>query len=262
MDNLFAEAYRCLLESDVQLKLNITRELADLVAGCDTVPQPLALPEPRPGRPNKPELVAPRNLPRRKLTDREGRAAMIHSFAHIEFNAINLALDLICRFQSMPLAFYQDWAHVASEEAHHFELLQGRLQQLGFAYGDFPAHDGLWQMAEETAHDILLRLAVVPRILEARGLDVTPDLINCFHEIKDNETVAVLNVIYRDEIGHVKTGSQWFQYICRQRKQDPEQTFRNIFQEFAPRGGNKLNQHARLQAGFSQAELDAMLTTI
>lgn len=261
MDNLFSLAYACLSEQTPDIKLEKTRVLAHRLESEEISIAQQVISKIHPGRPVRPELVAPQDLPRRKLTTLEGRAAMIHSFAHIEFNAINLAWDIICRFQSMPLSFYKDWSRVAREEAYHFELLQQRLQQLGYRYGDFPAHDGLWQMAEDTAHDILLRLAVVPRILEARGLDVTPDLINRFREIKDSETVAVLEVIYRDEIGHVKTGSTWFHYLCRQRKLDPEDTFRTIFREFAPRGGNRLNINARRLAGFSESELNSIMIT-
>ncbi|MEQ8428223.1 MAG: ferritin-like domain-containing protein [Gammaproteobacteria bacterium] len=258
MNNLFELAYDCLVESRLEIKLEKTVTAANCILGETVGTSAVILPVIVPGRPPQPELIAPQRLPARKLSSLEGRAAMIHSFAHIEFNAVNLAWDIICRFQSMPSQFYRDWAQVAAEEASHFNLLQQRLQALGFAYGDFPAHNGLWQMAEDTAHDILLRLAVVPRILEARGLDVTPDLINRFNEIGDMETVSVLETIYQDEIGHVKIGSHWFNHVCRERKVKPEQTFRDIFRDYAPRGTSRINREARSRAGFSLTELDAI----
>ncbi len=162
MNNLFELAYDCLVESRLEIKLEKTVTAANCILGETVGTSAVILPVIVPGRPPQPELIAPQRLPARKLSSLEGRAAMIHSFAHIEFNAVNLAWDIICRFQSMPSQFYRDWAQVAAEEASHFNLLQQRLQALGFAYGDFPAHNGLWQMAEDTAHDILLRLAVVP----------------------------------------------------------------------------------------------------
>lgn len=258
MDNIFKLAYDCLSEQQTETKLEKTVAAANSILEGDVTTKVIDLPTIVPGRPSRPELVAPQQLPRRKLTTLEGRAAMIHSFAHIEFNAINLAWDIICRFQSMSYDFYRDWARVAAEEASHFGLLQQRLRSIGYDYGDFPAHNGLWQMAEDTAHDILLRLAVVPRILEARGLDVTPDLINRFREIGDSETVTALEIIYQDEIGHVKIGSQWFYHVCRERKLEPEQTFRHIFKDFAPRGSARINRDARSRAGFSCTELDAI----
>lgn len=258
MNNLFELAYECLVEPRLAVKLEKTVAAANCILNGTAGTAAVTLPAIVPGRPPQPELIAPQQLPARKLSSLEGRAAMIHSFAHIEFNAVNLALDIICRFQSMPLEFYRDWAQVAAEEASHFSLLQQRLRALGFIYGDFPAHNGLWQMAEDTAHDILLRLAVVPRILEARGLDVTPDLINRFHEIGDMETVSVLETIYQDEIGHVKIGSDWFNHVCHERNVEPEQAFQDIFRDFAPRSTSRINRDARCRAGFSLTELDAI----
>ena len=258
MDNVFKLAYDCLTEAEPVAKIEKTVAAADCIFNKSTAVHEMTFPAITPGRPQRPDLIAPQKLPTRKLSNLEGRAAMIHSFAHIEFNAVNLAWDIICRFQTMPLQFYRDWTQVAAEEASHFSLLQQRLHELGFAYGDFPAHNGLWQMAEDTAHDILLRLAVVPRILEARGLDVTPDIINRFHEIDDLETVSVLETIYQDEIGHVKIGSHWFNHVCLERQVDPEQTFQNIFRDFAPRGRSRINRDARSRAGFTMIELNAI----
>ncbi len=255
-DSLFYLAYRCLTECCVQLKIDSSRQLADRVAQGSIKLDPYHYSACKPGRPDYPELISPKNLPKRKLSTPEGQAAMIHSFAHIEFNAINLVWDLICRFQEMPMEFYQDWAKVASEETQHFELLSGRLAELGYRYGDLPAHDGLWQMAEDTGHDLILRLGVVPRILEARGLDVTPDLIRRFKEINDYKTAKILDTIYKEEIGHVHTGTKWFRFACQMQDKNAEDEFRNILSSFMPRSPGKLNHAARKKAGFSQIELE------
>ncbi|MEJ2654165.1 MAG: ferritin-like domain-containing protein [Acidihalobacter sp.] len=150
-------------------------------------------------------------MPRRGLGTREGRAALVHAVAHIEFNAINLALDAVYRFRSLPRAYYDDWLRVADEEARHFMLLADRLTDFGMRYGDLPAHNGLWEMAVKTADDWLLRMALVPRVLEARGLDVTPGMIERLRQAGDMETVAALEVILREEVGHVAIGSRWFE---------------------------------------------------
>jgi len=213
-----------------------------------------------PGRPLLPQLVHPREVPRRRLRSPKGRAALIHAIAHIEFNAINLALDAVYRFRDLPRDYYEDWLQVAAEEARHFSLLRTRLRELGHEYGDFTAHDGLWDMARKTAHDPLLRMALVPRVLEARGLDVTPGMIARLEQAGDSETVAILQVILRDEVGHVAIGSRWFKYLCGQRGLEPEETFHNLLHahlSHAPRG--PFNDEARLRAGFSAREL-AMLS--
>lgn len=208
------------------------------------------------GRPSRPELVPPGKVPRRRLGTPQGRAAMLHAIAHIEFNAINLALDAVCRFQEMPLAFREDWLRVAEEEAHHFRLVRDRLRALDYDYGDFPAHEGLWQLARKTAGDPLLRMALVPRVMEARGLDVTPGIMEKFRAVGDHDSVAVLEVILRDEIGHVEAGSRWFRHLCAERGLDPEQTY---FDLLARHLGNRiacpLHRGARRAAGFSENEL-------
>jgi uncharacterized ferritin-like protein (DUF455 family) len=212
-----------------------------------------------PGRPALPELVSPRELVQRKLTSAKGRAALIHAIAHIEFNAINLALDAVYRFRGLPMEYYGEWLGVAAEEARHFELLAERLDALGFVYGDFPAHNGLWEMAVETAHDHLVRMALVPRVLEARGLDVTPGMLERLRAVGDLETVAVLEIILAEEIGHVAIGSRWFRYACEQRALPPEATFRALLARYM-RGRLKgpFNEPARLAAGFSADELAAL----
>lgn len=211
----------------------------------------------RPGRPRRPELVPPQQVPRRRADTVAGRAALIHALAHIEFNAIDLALDAAHRFAGMPRAYYADWLRVADEEAHHFELLAAHLGTLGHAYGDFPAHNGLWEMALRTAHDPLVRMALVPRVLEARGLDATPLIVDKLRAAKDLRMVDILAVIERDEIGHVAIGSRWFGWLCAQRGLDPGPTFRQLLVDYdAPPLKPPFNLEARRQAGFSDPELE------
>jgi uncharacterized ferritin-like protein (DUF455 family) len=212
-----------------------------------------------PGRPRRPELVDAARVPRRRLGSVAGRAALVHAIAHIEFNAINLALDAVYRFRGMPIEYYGDWLSVAADEARHFQLLQERLAELGFAYGDFPAHNGLWEMAEQTADSCLVRMALVPRVLEARGLDVTPGMIARLEVRGDRETVAVLELILAEEVRHVAIGSRWFRHLCEQRGLDPERCFAELVAEHFPRGlGGPFNLPARRAAGFSESELAAL----
>ena len=259
MDNLFSLAYQCLSESRLDEKLTLSELAAKKILSGTIEVNPIneGIKLIKAGRPDKPLLVDPRDVPRRNMQNDEGRATMIHSFAHIEFNAINLAWDLIYRFQNMPKDFYFDWTRVAAEVTKHFQLLQSQLRTLGYEYGDFPAHNGLWDIAEKTAHDLLLRLAVVPRILEARGLDVTPGLISRFRQIKDESTSSILELILEEEIGHVKTGTKWYRYQCEKLNLDPEDKFKQIAKEYLPSNKlKKINHEARLMAGFSQSELD------
>lgn len=182
----------------------------------------------RPGRPTQPPLVPPRDVPRRRITaSSSGRVALLHAIAHIELNAIDLAWDLIARFtdQKLPRAFYDDWTSVASDEARHFGLLQTRLAALGAAYGELPAHDGLWEAAEATAGDLLARLAIVPLVLEARGLDVTPGMIKKLEEAGDYESSEILKIICEEEIEHVAAGQRWFEFVCHSRGQKPTDTW-------------------------------------
>ncbi len=214
------------------------------------------LPIPAPGRPEKPLLVLPQQVPRRRISSAAGRAALLHAIAHIEFNAINLALDAAYRFRNMPRDFYGDWLQVASEEALHFSLLAGHLQNQGHAYGDFPAHNGLWEMAVKTAHDPLVRMALVPRVLEARGLDATPAIVDKFKSVQDERAVEILAVIERDEIGHVAIGSRWYLYLCHQRGLAPLPMFKALLQEYdAPPLKPPFNMEGRKAGGFSEEEL-------
>lgn len=213
-----------------------------------------------PGRPEQPELVAPRLLKRRSMVTPEGRAALIHALAHIEFNAINLALDAIWRFAGMPIAYYTDWLKVAGEEALHFTLLVDHLQSQGYAYGDFPAHNSLWEMADKTQHDILARIALVPRTMEARGLDATPPMRAKLAQAGDMAAAEILDIILSDEIGHVAIGNLWYAYLCEQRGLEPVATYARLAEEFAaPVMRGPFNLEARRAAGFSESELAGLL---
>jgi len=212
-----------------------------------------------PGRPERPQLVPPAQVPRRAMSTVEGRAALLHALAHIEFNAINLALDIIWRFPGMPDAFYRDWNKVAFEEAEHFSMLDGRLRELGFVYGDFPAHNGLWEMAEKTQQDLLARIALVPRTLEARGLDVSPAIRQRLMQAGDPESAALLDIILRDEVGHVAIGNAWYRWLCERDGLNLVDTYERLAQQYqAPRLRGPFNLDARRQAGFNEAELQAL----
>ncbi|PSJ79518.1 ferritin-like domain-containing protein [Neisseria iguanae] len=211
------------------------------------------------GRPQKPELVPASAVKPRKMTTPEGYGALLHAITHIEFNAVNLALDAAYRFRLMPSQFTRDWIRVAKEEVYHFNLMRGRLRHHGFDYGDFEAHNHLWDMAYKTAYDPLLRMALVPRVLEARGLDVTPGICDKIRQRGDADTCAVLDIIYRDEVGHVRFGNHWYQHLCRERDLEPMALFRQLivrYDMFIFRG--HVNIEARERAGFSTFEL-AML---
>jgi uncharacterized ferritin-like protein (DUF455 family) len=259
---LYQQVLTALMESDPDSKRSLTQALyydwqaGDLRRLPDESP---AITIEQPGRPQRPELVRPQDVPHRKLVSTEGRAALIHAITHIEFNAINLGLDAVYRFREMPDAFISDWLQVASEEAYHFGLLEDRLQALGFGYGDFPAHNGLWEMAVKTDFDPMVRMALVPRVLEARGLDVTPAMMKKLTDAGDQETVACLEIILRDEIGHVAIGSRWFKYLCDQRKLNSVTTFRTLVDKYmkgALRG--PFHIEARLQAGFTEEEIQGL----
>ncbi|MCP1661269.1 ferritin-like domain-containing protein [Neisseria perflava] len=252
---------RALLADNPDEKSTLTNTLfAELQTAselvCDTAP-PLDFRYA--GRPAKPLLVAPTQVTPRKMSTPEGYVAMLHAICHIEFNAINLALDAAYRFRTLPAQFVCDWVQVAKEEVHHFNLMRDRLREHGFDYGDFEAHAHLWDMAYKTAYDPLLRMALVPRVLEARGLDVTPGIRAKVAQRGDEETCAVLDIIYRDEVGHVRFGNHWYQYLCRERGLEPVVLFRNLlarYDMFIFRG--YVNIEARERAGFSRFELDML----
>ncbi|MDO9415316.1 ferritin-like domain-containing protein [Pararhizobium sp.] len=208
----------------------------------------------RPGRPTKPALIAPTKVKRRSLNSLNGRIALLHAIAHIELNAVDLALDIVARFatENVPNSFFDGWMQVAFEEAKHFKLVRDRLRDLGADYGDLPAHDGLWQAAHDTRNSLTARLAVVPLILEARGLDVTPALQAKMRESGDHESAAVLDVIYEDEKGHVAVGAKWFRFLCARERKDPVKAFQALVRANF-RGPLKapFNDIARAEAGMT-----------
>lgn len=211
-----------------------------------------------PGRPPV-ELVSPSGLRLRSVHTLEGRATLIHALAHIEFNAINLALDVVWRFNDMPEAFYRQWMGVAIEESSHFQMLESHLKTLGYRYGDFPAHDGLWEMAERTQDDVLARLALVPRTLEARGLDASPAVRHKLASGGDPKGAAIIDVILRDEIGHVAIGNDWFRRLCAERGHEPVQKYAELARHYrAPTLKGPFNIEARLAAGFELQEIEAL----
>lgn len=210
-----------------------------------------------PGRPARPVLVPHTELSKRSVHTTEGRAALIHALAHIELNAIDLALEICWRFQGMPDQFYVEWMGVAREEALHFELLRDHLASLGARYGDMPAHNALWDMAERTKHDLLARIALVPRTAEARGLDASPPIKAKLVKAGDLRGAEILDIILRDEIGHVAIGNRWYNWLCAQRGLEPVATYAALAQKYdAPRLRGPFNLEARLAAGFSPEELD------
>jgi uncharacterized ferritin-like protein (DUF455 family) len=217
-----------------------------------TIGQPCA--PTAPTYPDRPELMLPRDMPRRRASGQlQNRIALLHAVAHIELNAINLAWDIICRFPSsdIPVHFFDDWVQVGDEEAKHFLLVQKRLTELGASYGDMPAHDGLWHAAQATDHDLMARLAIVPLVFEARGLDVTPAMISKFERVGDAQSAACLQVIYEEEIGHVAFGKKWFDWICSQHGVEPVSTWRGLVkQHFAGKLKPPFNDAARRQANF------------
>jgi uncharacterized ferritin-like protein (DUF455 family) len=220
---------------------------------------PLQAAGPLPGRTGRPPLVAPAEVPRRSPFTAAGRAALLHAVAHIELNAINLALDAVWRFAGMPADYYRDWLRVAAEEALHFTLLNEHLGTLGHAYGDFAAHDGLWTMAEHTAGDLTARMALVPRTLEARGLDATPPMQDKLRRAGDQRAVAILDIILRDEIGHVAVGNRWYRWLCEREGLDPVAHYAVLAARHrAPRLRGPFNLGARSAAGFTDEELSAL----
>jgi len=257
-NNLFDAAYTALMADDPDEKVALTHALRadwheDRLARAEgESPQPV----PVPGRPARPQLVQARDLPKRKPVTEEGRAVLFHALTHIEFNAINLGLDAVYRFRDMPSEYYDDWLRVADEEADHFAMLREHLRALGYDYGDFPGHNGLWEMAQKTAHDVMVRMALVPRCLEARGLDVNPGIKAKLLENGDEEGAGKLDIILRDEIGHVAIGNRWFLFLCQQRGLEPMVTYNSLIDEYM-QGPLRPPFHieARREAGFSEEEL-------
>ncbi|PUE60447.1 hypothetical protein B9Z44_13235 [Limnohabitans curvus] len=216
-----------------------------------------------PGRPALPRLIPAKHVPTRTPFTPEGLAALLHAVCHIEFNAINLALDAVWRFPHMPEPYYTDWLRVAYEESQHFEMLHTHLQSLGHRYGDFDAHDGMWHMCQKTADDVLARMALVPRTLEARGLDATPLIqakLRKANTVNALRTADFLDIILREEVGHVAIGNHWYRWLCEQRGLDPVAHYRELTRHYeAPKLRPPFNTEARQRAGFTEAELDYLL---
>jgi uncharacterized ferritin-like protein (DUF455 family) len=243
-----------LLTADARAKASLSRQVAGAWRVGDIAGIGAAAPPERPARPDRPELLPANRMPRRRSAGSDAtRIALLHALAHIELNAVDLAWDLIARFagEDLPRAFFDQWVTVADEEGLHFLLVDGRLAELGAAYGDLPAHDGLWEAATETAHDLLARLAIVPLVLEARGLDVTPDMIRRFDAAGDTASADILRIVLRDEIGHVAVGKRWFDHVCARGGNDSLPMWRHLV-KIHFRGALKppFNLEAREKAGF------------
>ncbi len=252
-------ALEALCSPDIEHKVALVRALwsqhATFSIADGTLPEPADLP----GRPARPLLLNHLEVAKRSPFTPEGRAALIHSIAHIEFNAINLALDAVWRFSGMPSAYYLDWLRVASEEEHHFSLLRAQLRDNGHDYGDFPAHNGLWEMTDKTRHDITARMALVPRTLEARGLDATPLIQAKLRKVNTPDalrSVDILDTILRDEIGHVAIGNHWYRWLCARDGLEPVAHYAALVRQYdAPRLKPPFNRPARRSAGFTEAEM-------
>ena len=255
--SLFKLAYEALICNNIEKKILLIGDLKKYQIPFDIKKSKVnVIKIPSPGRPLKPNLVDFKGAPKRDRSD-SGMIKNIHAICHIEFNSINLALDAIYRFQEMPHQYYADWIRVANEETSHFSLIKDYLESVGHSYGDFDAHNGLWQMTVDTDYDVLSRMALVPRVLEARGLDVTPRIRKKFKDASLHKMVEILDIIFKDEIGHVKIGNYWYQYLCHKRDLDPIKTFDLLIKKHI--GSNlrgPFNIEARLLSNFSQNELD------
>lgn len=261
-NHLFDRAFSCLNQTQPAEKVRCTQALYESWLQGELVTESACLPVPVeiPGRPDQPELVHPRDVPKRSFKSELGRVRLTHAITHIEFNAINLALDAAYRFREMPDQYYTDWLRVAAEEALHFTLLNDYLQSKGSEYGAYAAHNGLWEMALKTDHDVMVRMALVPRVLEARGLDVTPGMIEKLKCVGDHELVDCLEIIFRDEIGHVQIGSHWFNYCCQQRSLPSEQIFNQLLDDYMQGAVfGPLDEDVRIKAGFSRQELSDLM---
>lgn len=249
-------ATKAIAAADLDVKMSVAQDIAQRWHA-----QKLSLRSPldaklldRPGRPERPELVPPIKVERRPISKPEGRIALMHAIAHIELNATDLALDIVARFadHSMPRSFFDNWMQVAFEEAKHFKLIRARLNTMGADYGDLPAHDGLWEAAHDTRNDLTARLAVVPLVLEARGLDVTPPLQAKMRQTGDHESADVLDIIYEDEKTHVAVGAKWFRFLCARDRVDPAQRFKSLVRRnFHGTLKPPFNELARAEAGMT-----------
>jgi uncharacterized ferritin-like protein (DUF455 family) len=253
-------AYEAFISQNIEHKMT----LSGVLIACDAISNVAKIKpsgaQTQPGLPEKPELRDPLNVDKRSPFTPAGHAALMHAICHIEFNAVNLALDAIWRFDGMPEQYYKDWAQVAKEEAYHFSLLQNHLKSISYQYGDFPAHTGLWTMCEKTKDDIVARMALVPRTLEARGLDATPLIQTKLRKVNAPyaaEAIEILDIILRDEIGHVAIGNHWYRWLCRRDGLDPLEHYGELHTKHtAPRLKPPLNLEARLKAGFTPQEIE------
>ncbi|PUE09070.1 hypothetical protein B9Z51_09100 [Limnohabitans sp. T6-5] len=257
MHSLRSAALAPWAQTDPVLKAQATLALdLSLPVGAD---EALPAPHTGPGRSARPELVPHTQLKAKSMATTEGRAMLVHSIAHIELNAIDLALDVVWRFAGMPDAFYTDWVHIAQEEAKHFSLLRTHLVGMGYDYGDFAAHNTLWDMAERTRGDLLARIGIVPRTMEARGLDASPGVKNKLVSAGDHAAGKILDIILEEEIGHVAAGNRWYRYLCAKRGLDPISTYAELIAQYdAPKLRPPFNMEARRLAGFEEAELAAL----
>ena len=255
-------ALQALCERNPQRKVTLAHDLYAQAATLFIAEGVLDEPANLPGCPAKPELRRHLDMPKRSPYTAQGLAALVHSVCHIEFNAINLALDAVWRFSSMPQQYYLDWVRVAKEEAHHFSLLSQQLQSMGYQYGDFVAHTGLWDMTDKTKTDITARMALVPRTLEARGLDATPPMQAKLRKVASPDAlkvVDILDIILRDEVGHVAIGNHWYRWLCERDGLDPVAHFKVLIKQYeAPRVRPPFNEAARLKAGFTIEEMLAL----
>ena len=266
MKNLYQEAKNCFLTDDPDEKLELSLEIAgawnsDLLEWKegDSLLNDPPLQLKQPGHPDKPVLVEVSKLKNRGFKSVQQRASLIHALAHIELTAVNLSWDSIYRYRHLPKEYYDDWVQTAKEETQHFYLLRQSLRDMGYDYGDFPAHNELWQMAVTTADDLMARMAIVHRVLEARALDVVPFSVEKFRSIGDSKTADSLVIIANDEIGHVNSGTRWFRYRCEQEQVDPDKMFFTLIKKYlksTPRG--PFNREARIKAGFSLAEMQEL----
>lgn len=256
MTSLAQMAVEVLTTADGRAKTALGRAHASAWRASRDAGKPLpigeATPPAQPARPDRPELLPPRDVPRRRPGSPTGRAALLHAVAHIELNAVDLHWDIIARFtdRPMPLGFYDDWVQAADDEAKHFNLLSDCLEALGSHYGAMPAHAFMWQAADDTARDLLGRLAVVPMVLEARGLDVTPGMLELFRAAGEAQAVAALETIYREEVAHVAYGSKWFNWLCGSTGDDPKEVFHTLVRRYF-HGSLKppFNEEKRAEAG-------------
>ena len=259
---LFSSCWECLTETSIDAKLAKVQRLVSAwhQGQVEILQHEACRPLAKAGLPENLRLVHPAKVARRRLGTEAGRIALLHAVAHIEFNAINLAVDAAYRFRGMPPSYYANWLRVAAEECYHFSLIRNQLKRMGSDYARLPAHHGLWDVAVYSASDVLTRMALVPRVLEARGLDVAPSMIERVEAVNDNQFADILRIILRDEVRHVRTGSEWFRALCKQRGIDSTIEFDKILRQYM----NDLNAHikgpfhvsARLRAGFNQTEID------